>query len=78
MTTPTRGLTHYQVLIRELARYGRVTYGQLVRRWPDHNYDGFTQAAFRARQEGIATGPHGKNGPIEPCGVCPCCGRELR
>lgn len=71
-------MTAYQTLLRELDAHGRVTYAQLVERYGDKGYEygSFVAAAKRARDAGLATGPHGHGGAIVKTGVCPCCGRE--
>ena len=73
----TDHLTHRQILLRELAQHGKVTYHELLTRYPDHDYVGFTQAALRLEQRGVLTRPEHHGGPLVAVGACPCCGRRL-
>lgn len=72
-----RVLTHKQILLRELAQHGGITYAELLRRWPDHDRRGFAAAVLKLSRQGIVRGPLRNGGPIEATGDCPCCGREL-
>lgn len=72
-------MSHYQVLMQELAQHGRVTYRELVERYGarGYNYNGFIVAARKARLRGEVIGPRTNGGSIALAGVCPCCGRKL-
>jgi hypothetical protein len=73
-------MTHLQVLIRALARHGRVTYADLVERNKarGYTYRGFVQAVRDAQFKGVARPPISQGHPIEITGPCPMCGRSLR
>jgi hypothetical protein len=67
----------FAILVRELAKHGSVTYGDLLKRHPQFHRDNFATAVFKARKLGIAVDNPGKGKPIVAAGECPCCGRKL-
>jgi hypothetical protein len=69
-------MTHMQALIHDIVRVGFATYARLLRRYPDHNYAGFTAAAYHARKNGLIV-QHGKVIEAAPGARCPLCGRAL-
>ena len=71
-------MSAFQILIRELARHGTITYAELLRRH-GHTYDAshFGHAVHKARKLGLATKDKGRGTPIVATGACPCCGRKL-
>lgn len=70
-------MTHYDILLSELEAHGRTSYRDLLATWGarGYTYQGFVRAVKRARDEHLATGPEGHNGPIARADCCPCCGR---
>lgn len=72
-------MTHRQVLLAELAAYGRVTYAALLASYGDRGYTkaGFVSVARRLRARGLIVGPGEKGGAIVKASVCPCCGRAM-
>lgn len=74
-------MTHFQILLRELVKYGQTTYPLLARRYGRQGYNraGFAAAVHRARQDGVVA-PAWEHGQtiVKAAGAeCPCCGREL-
>jgi hypothetical protein len=75
-------VTHYELLLQELALSGRVTYSSLAEKYAARGYtrNGFRVAAFRAQRQGklgdVVAGS--TRGSLVRRGYCPCCGRALR
>ena len=74
-------MTHYAILLRDLATHGRTTYRELIDRHGEqgYTYGGFVAAVFRARKDGVivATPKHAR-GVIVQATHCPCCGRKMK
>jgi hypothetical protein len=73
---------YHQLLLHELAQYGRTTYLDLLATYAESGYDidGFRAAVYRLRKAGVVAPavPGQTRGVIFAAGACPCCGRELR